>query len=202
MFENAFPRELEQDVLFVESRILVDGDIKVYAENTIWKLPSKVSVSIPDRVIFPDSLIPEEEGFSPEQALIYHCIFSRSLDGHVREKHVREMLESSETWIAPYILRICENYVVQILQLVFDKLKNSDCTIYIECAQRNLWSFVQGHQRMRSYWDVYYRRVCPRYENFVGKHLYDECFGYTKSMEKLARREHLKSQENGISEKP
>jgi len=194
MFENAFPHELEQDVFFVENHLSTSHDIKTHSESTIWKLPSGESISIPDRVDISDSLNLVEEGFSNVQALVYHCLCSRSLDGFIREKHVREMLEHQETWLVPYILRICEGYVLEILHLVYEKISHSDCTIYKECAQRNPWSFVQGHQRMRSYWDVYYRRIGCKYENYVGKHLYAECFGYSKKMEKLARREHLRSQ--------
>lgn len=117
--------------------------------------------------------------------MIYHCIFSRSYDGYVRQKHIEVLLDSATSeWAMPYIIKICDEYVKEILEIVYQKLNGRNCEKYKKLCDINFDYFKLGHCRMISYWNEYYRYECYRYQEYIGKKLYGECFGYNKTGQK------------------
>ena len=81
-----------------------------------------------------------------------HCLFSRSYDGHVRQRHVQALLDGEPPeWALPYIVEVCGEYVVQILELVYSRLRNRDTAAYAELCRLNLPHFLYVHARMVSY---------------------------------------------------
>lgn len=190
MFINAFPEQLKDDVEFVIERLALDSCCKaekfVTSQNVSWKLKNGKSICFPYRIYFTDKIADLGEIFTPTQEIIYHCIFSRSNDGYVREKHIAALLKvETPEWVIPYIVKICEEYVLKILDMVYSKLSETDTSEYKEICRLNLEQFVKGHDRMISYWNEYHRGKCYNFCDYVGKKLYEECFGYVKSMYKL-----------------
>lgn len=123
--------------------------------------------------------------FSHEQKLIYHCIFSRSCDGFVRQRHIEAILSDNYPfWAFPFILKVSDEYVMEIVEIIYEKLRFCNTTEMKEFCLVNLQQFIRSHDRMISYWNEFYRERCFRYKNYVGKKLYENCFGYTRSMEK------------------
>lgn len=118
--------------------------------------------------------------------VVYHCIFSRSCDGYVREKHIKALLSCDlPAWAIPYIIKVSDEYVIEILESIYQSLKNINTDDFKAICHKNLQSFLYGHDRMISYWNEFYRIQCYRYHNYVGYKLYKECYGYTLSLEKL-----------------
>ena len=190
MLIDAFPKQLKDDVEFVIEQISLDSCCKsgklVTYQNLSWELKNGECICFPYRIYFIDKIADCGEIFTPTQEIIYHCIFSRSCDGYVREKHISALLEAeTPDWIIPYILKICEEYVLNILDMVYSKLSETDTSAYKEICRLNLGQFVKGHDRMISYWNEYYRDKCYNFCNYVGKKLYEECFGYVKSDNKF-----------------
>ncbi len=123
---------------------------------------------------------------TPNERLIYHCIFTRSCDGHVREKHLRAiMTEDYPEWCMPYILKLSSEYVVEILEVIYEFMYGKDNALFQVFCQNNPYLFRYYHSRMISYWNEFYRDRCYRYHNYVGYKLYKECFRFRRSNEKI-----------------
>ncbi|MBE6846428.1 MAG: hypothetical protein E7508_12205 [Ruminococcus sp.] len=192
MFAKGFPKFLESDVKYVCSNIPFNTYRRVTEaesdEKSTWKISDKDSVSIPYRIYLTDCVEKAEENFTDIQTVIYHCIFTRSCNGFVREKHIRALLEADVPyWAVPYILKVCDEYVVQILEAVYERLSEADTMLYKEIWRLNPKKFICGYSRMISYWNEFYRDECPIFKDYIGKALFEKCFGYTRSMEKIFR---------------
>lgn len=194
MFEKGFPGQYAADIKVVLDEV-IPNKRKGFCGNWETKDGSTYMLENGELVSFPYRIYCEEIGddilsaFTPVQKLICHAIYSRSYDGFVREKHIGAILRDDyPEWMIPYIVKPADEYVVEILELLYQHLKRSDTEKIKQFCKRNLCAFLYGHARMISYWDVFYREYCYEYKNYVGKSLFEECFGYTRSMEKQRSR--------------
>ena len=182
---KAFPKEYTADVETVYNSLTVTS--KAYSgalysdETTEWSLLSGEKIEIPYRVYLSDKLIFQNK-LTAQQQVIYHCIFSRSYDGYVRQKHIEALLDSdTPEWAMPFVIQICDEYVKVILETVYQRLHGRNCEPYKTLCRLNFDYIKRAHTRMISYWNEYYRWDCYRYSDYVGKKLYGECFGYRKT---------------------
>ena len=185
---KGFPRELKDDVKAVCKTILINdkacGYLLYGGKSTEWKLSTGEKQEIPYRIYVSDKLLFTGK-FTERQKLIYHCIFSRSYDGYIREKHIKALLDHDlPEWAIPYIIKVCDEYVIEILETVYQKLKDKNCKIYKAVCSNNFKLIESGHSRMISYWNEYYRYSYYKYNDYIGKKLYSECFGYSKTGQK------------------
>ena len=186
---GAFPKECARDVLFVVRALLClgtrgYGDTVSGKQRSVWRLPTGEKIKIPYRIYIKDTICPVNR-FTGRQRLIYHCIFSRSYDGYVRQKHIEAILEHDvPEWAMPYVIKICGEYVKDILHIVYEKLKNQDCDRYKLLCRINFENTKLEHAHMLSYWSEYYRNECYRHRDYIGTRLYAECFGYRKTGQK------------------
>lgn len=183
MFEEGFPKEMQKEVQCVCSKILFKTYHNVCTgeseQLSRYQLLDGQEITFPYRLYYVDDIVGTGESFTPNQKVIYHCLFSRSCDGFVREKHIRELLSAElPAWAIPYILKVCDEYVVEILELVFAFLKDKDTSLYKKVCQKNSQQFLYSHDRMISYWNEFYRKNCESYRQYVGYRLFKECFGY------------------------
>ena len=86
---------------------------------------------------------------------------------------------SAGRWAIPYILKVCDEYVVEILELIYGRLAQRDTKWYRQLFSFNPRALLSGYNRMISYWKAYYRHRWSSYRQYVGFRLYRECFGYT-----------------------
>lgn len=192
MFTEGFPQRLEADMLSVCRRIFSDGidflDTAVTPERSVWQVAEGERIKIPYRIYLTDVDAGFCKNLSAVQETIFHCIFSRSHDGYVREKHIDALLKlGPPEWAIPYVVKVCDEYVVEILELVYRRLSGTDTSAYRAVCRRNLPRFVYSHCRMVSYWNEFYRDRCYHFHDYVGKALYEQCFGYTRSMDRAVR---------------
>lgn len=185
----AFPKNLQGDVDHVIEAIEKDlfvaekTDYNLRTTSHVFTLSSNEQVSIPYRIWLDDCENSIE--LTPVQQKILHCIYSRSTDGYVREKHIRAILEADiPFWAFPFVLKLCDEYVCEILSSIYDCLRVRDNSDIQAFCLMNISYFVYSHARMISYWDCFYRDQCYKYNEYIGKKLYDECFGYTRKYEK------------------
>ena len=182
---KAFPKEYAADVEAVCRALTVKsmayGGALYTGEATGWQLTTGERIAIPyrvyvsDRVVFPTRL-------TERQTLIYHCIFSRSYDGYVRQKHIEALLDlDTPEWAMPFVIQICDEYVKEILETVYQRLQGRSCEPYKTLCRLNFDYIKRAHTHMISYWNEYYRWDCYRYSDYIGKKLYAECFGYRKT---------------------
>jgi hypothetical protein len=187
MFSNGFPF-INSDVVnrvldiiphktygYAKTRVIDGNDVVFFMEQ--------VKISIPRRfyaVEINDSLLSK---LNFTERMILHCIYSRSCNGFVREKHIKALLsEDFPDWTIPYIVKICDEYVIEILYIVYENLKDRDTDKIKRFCADNWNEFCKSYSRMISYWNVYYRNECRKYENYIGRKLFVECFGAKQKM--------------------
>ncbi|ADP17084.1 hypothetical protein AXYL_03764 [Achromobacter xylosoxidans A8] len=108
------------------------------------------------------------------QALIYACMQSRHHDGHVRQRQIERLAGASEPWVVPFVVQLCSEYLVEILQDIEARLPLLDKRVYGPVLRSNPAFLDLAQQRMTSYWDCYYRRRGVRSETYVGFRLFKQ----------------------------
>lgn len=192
MFEEGFPVYLRKEV----HNVLGVLSTKTYNNvrngcldmdwNEDYILLDGSKIAFPYRIYFLDEQEAYDKLNTKEEKMIYHCIFTRSCDGYVREKHLKAILEGDfAEWCFPYILKLSGEYVVELLEIIYAAFRNRDNSLFQAFCMNNPYVFRYCHSRMISYWNEYYRGKYPKYRNYVGRFLYRECFGYTKDYDRL-----------------
>lgn len=185
---SAFPTFLHDDVDIVistiEKTLFSDKEALTYnsfqADNkSLFIINDNEHVQVPYRLLIDE--VPEIQSLSLVQKMILHCIYSRSTNGYIRERHIKAILqEDLPNWTIPFILKISDEYVVEILELTYNSLKEKDNSKIQEFCQNNKSYLKYAYSRMISYWNCYYRREYKNLNKYIGKKLFDECFGYKK----------------------
>lgn len=154
------------------------------SEQTICYCLNSEMVAIPYRVYYLGVSDEMLKDISLEQQMILHCIYSRSCDGYIRQKHLKLLLSMEYTeWTIPFIVKVCDEYIVEILEMTYEILKGHDTKDIKEFCLNNVELFCKSYARMVSYWNEYYRGRFPRSKDYIGRKLFRECFGYSHSME-------------------
>jgi len=181
---KAFPQSLKEDIIKVSKHIsnlsyLENENNNNISGITAFSLLSDEIIEIPNRVYYKDCN--DITNFTNTQKLIYHCIFSRSCDGFVRENNLQQILNLEyEDWCFPYIVKLADEYVIEILDKIYIHFKNQDCTKLIEFCSLNEKYLNSANSRMISYWNEYYRNQYIKISDYIGKKLFVECFGIDK----------------------
>ena len=192
LFENGFPKELRTDMSVVEKYIsgktynnIKNGQTE---ELCTYILQNGETVSFPYRIYYIEDNVSVLSELTQTQRIIYHAVYTRSCDGFVREKHLKELFESEmPEWIYPYILKLSDEYVIEIVECIYGELCLRNTDLLKKFCFLNLNQFLKSHARMISYWNEYHRNRCYRYRNYVGRRLFKECFGYSRRLEKLRK---------------
>ncbi len=183
MLEDGFPKDLYKDVQLIENHIL--------------NCPSKVSIGVTEEkryfsvhdhnIIFPYRMyyleIPATtfKEFNYQQKMILHCIYSRNDDGFIRQKYIESLLSMDfADWAIPYIVKINDEYVVEILEMTYTILKTHDTRRLKQICSENIPQMQKSYARMTSYWNEYHRKHYPNFRDYVGNKLFMECFGLTR----------------------
>ena len=178
---NAFPQNLQEDVTLVSKLISNSSYLDETNGDNVsgyinFKLLNTENIKLPNRVYFKD--LANVEYLSKQQKLIYYCIFSRSCDGFVRENSLKQILSTEyEDWCLPYIIKLADEYVVEILGVIYSHIKNNGCAKFAQMLDLNKDYAKTAKARMVSYWNVYYRQNFPQLNNYIGYKLFSDCFG-------------------------
>ena len=174
MLCDGFSPELKDDVSAVSRFIATKmyHGVKIgESENTCsYDLLGGGRVCFPYRVYYLDDVKEDTLSSLPwRQRMIYHAVFTRSCDGLVREKHLNYILEGSyPDWVFPYLIKLSDEYVIEILNAIYKKLKGQDTEKIKAFCKLNLQSFLQSHARMTSYWNEYARGIVLSSETILG----------------------------------
>ena len=97
------------------------------SDNMIAYTLENHAVDIPDRMYLLDIADAEYEKLTQTQKQILCCIYTRNCNGYVREKYLRKLLDMPmEQWVIPFIVKLCDEYVIEILEIIYDKLKERE----------------------------------------------------------------------------
>lgn len=184
MLLHSFPEEVVEDVIIVASSLpqeLYKTNSKFGADKSLcrYTLMNGEKISFPYRIYGIEKLeVPSFFTFT--QNLIFHAFLSRSDKGIIREEHIRAILEEDyPDWIFPYIIKLSDEYVIEILDVIYYYLSRQNCKNIQHFCKLNLQSFKRSYSRMVSYWNEYYRSCM--FCNYVGKKLFVDCYGYHNS---------------------
>ena len=186
MFVDGFPKSIFSAVDEAVSTMpyqLVGNIRNAVSSNDIQYMLDGVLIQFPYRIYYIDVSDEDLQALDTTQAMILHCIYSRHCDGFVREKHLRALLNMDfQAWAVPYIVKVCDEYVVELIELIYNSLKYQTNAIIKQFCAENYSSFCKSYNRMISYWDAYYRCDCPDFHQYVGRKLFIECFGAKRTM--------------------
>lgn len=177
----SFPKKLEADVRLVAQGI----PNQVYASGSCsYTLLDGEEIKFPYRIYGTEKIkLPINP--TTTQKLVAHAILSRSDNGFTREIHIRELLKGElPDWVFPYILKLSDEYVVEILETIYDSLHTQNCDQLKNFCRQNVASFVRSYDRMASYWGEYGKG--GSFHQYVGKKLFRECFGYQRALWRMA----------------
>ena len=152
--------------------------------NEINILSDGTKIRFPYRIYCADNDY-EYSQLTDHEKLIYDCIFTRSNDGHIREKHLRNILVSDiPEWCFPNIVRASADYVFEIIEAICDCLKQRENRQLHALCRNNSEIVRTDYRRMYSYWYEYYRRDFPEFNKYIGVKLFAECFSINTGMRK------------------
>lgn len=167
-FIAAFPKALHSDVSVVANLIgrgnATDEGLPVIVRCESLRIPYRIYDN-PDETLF--------TYLNEIQATVYACLLTRHHDGHVRQRQIERIVVSSEPWVAPFVVQLCGEYVIEILDVVEAHLSSMDQRIYGTFFRENSLFFRRTRDRMISYWDCYYRWLYKREVDYVGFRLFN-----------------------------
>ena len=187
LFQDGFPNYLMDDV----SKVVKLIPLKTYSnvkigttEYSIQYSQDSSVIKFPYRMYYINFPVENLNKLSLQQEMILHCIYSRSCDGFVRQQHLQSLLLMDYAdWAIPYIVSLCDEYVIEILEMAYDILKEKDTERIKRFCLENVQSFCKSYNRMVSYWNEYYRCEYKNFHKYIGRKLFRECLGYSKLME-------------------
>jgi len=155
------------------------------SEEKIEYILNGTTVEFPYRIYFLDVADETLNKLTFHQQMVLHCIYSRSCDGFVRQRHLRALLLMEyEDWAIPYIVKVCDEYVVEILEMTYTILSEQNTERFKNFCRENNKLFCKSYARMTSYWNEFYRDKYSQFYKYIGKKLFKECFGYSRALER------------------
>lgn len=169
--------ELKEDILKIMDSVSF-FESKVTIEYKIFNR----KLSFPYRIYSDDISDDFMSQFTTNQQKILHCIYSRHSNGFVREKHIKALFLSEIDFLTvPYIFKVCDEYILEIIEIVYSNLKQRNNEDFILFCEQNKICFFKSYSRMISYWNEYYRDKYPNFNVYIGKKLFEECFGFSSN---------------------
>ncbi len=163
-----FPSEFENEFNKIET--IFDFRTKHQSYTPFDIVFEKNILSIPMRVYTEENQIDNPVKLiqlSAIQKELLYCFFSRHHNGYVREKCLRKIIHSQNKFTAPYILQLLGEYVIEIIEVIYDNQDELNHINMIEYIRENPQHYEITKQRVYSYWNSYYRRTYPKYKKDV-----------------------------------
>lgn len=111
-------------------------------------------------------------GLGPEAQLVWLAWFTRNNDGEIRHAAVRGLFKRPEAWVAPFIVQLLGEYVIEISADIADFV---DTTVVSDPAWTEVFrsfcadnpGFIElSRARATSYWNEYYRNEVSNQGDF------------------------------------
>lgn len=121
-------------------------------------------VQIPTRLNFPRLSAGSERlsGLS-EPAL---CLVSRATDGFLRQSAATTITTLRSEWAAPFVATLLGDYVVEVVEVVWDALPGFDQALYANFVRENRTAVRTIRAQATSYWNAYYRDRFPEKRDY------------------------------------
>ena len=96
------------------------------------------------------------------------CLGTRHHDGHLREACLRQLLLQERAWTAPFVVHLCGEYVLEIVEAIEVALPAWNAEALARYLRENPAYVATLERRAVSYWNCYYRRRFPEWEDYPG----------------------------------
>lgn len=131
------------------------------------------SLQIPYRIYHPPVPDDSTSRLSATQQVVLSCLYTRHHNGYVRHKHLATVLESEAPWVAPFVVRLLGEYVIEIVVSISHALISSsaDSSLMARCrrfAAENGAFVWLTRQQAGSYWDCYHRHRYRHLRSYPG----------------------------------
>jgi hypothetical protein len=126
---------------------------------------------IPYRIYHQPLTASDQAGMSELERLVLACMYTRHADGVVRQDAARLVLSGQESFVAPFVVQLLGEYVVEISRDVLTALEarptgQAMLELLRHFAADNDDFMALTRDRARSYWAEYYRREWPSMRNY------------------------------------
>jgi hypothetical protein len=126
---------------------------------------------IPYRIYVPPISDIDFASLNVTEQSITACWFTRHHDGYVRERFLRALPAFDKPWIIAYVIALCGEYVVELLNYIWEHRNRFHPEMLGSFLRENPILLCKTRQRIRSYWNCYYRHASPHFNNYVGNQL-------------------------------
>lgn len=127
------------------------------------------ALRIPYRLYYDPDLLRRELSNSRATArLILLCLGTRHYDGYLRQECLQELLTSEAHWVAPYVIQLASEYVVEIAEDVANAIVGRNPATLRAFALENPAYRATLERRVTSYWACYHRRAYPERQCYPG----------------------------------
>ncbi|QKW36907.1 hypothetical protein HUT06_25180 [Actinomadura sp. NAK00032] len=162
--QAAFPAALADDVR-AAAQTVPEARLRPAGSSTVWVHGEQLA--IPYRLYHSEPREDLTAHLSAVQAKILHCLYTRHHDGHVRQRHLAQIIEATDSWIVPFVVQLIGEPVLEIVIAIKDGLVDLDLRgspdhqAYGRFVADNPDFLLLTSQRVASYWDCYYRNKFP-----------------------------------------
>jgi hypothetical protein len=146
-----------------ELRAMVDDTYRQPAEHLEVK---GFRINIPRRLHFLEGAEPltRLDGLS----LPARCLLTRATDGHLRQRALATIVDTSAASAVPFIALLIGDYVVEIVRVIEAALPSLDRAAYTNFVLENRSTMRLLRSRATSYWNAYYRHEYPTRAAYPG----------------------------------
>jgi len=116
-------------------------------------------IGIPSRLHFVG--LPAKGDALDHLNLASRCLTTRATDGHLRQRAVLSIISYQEAWVAPFVVMLLGEYVIEIVEDIRNALPTLDQSIYANLVRENRQAVQKLRARATSYWDAYHRQRYP-----------------------------------------
>jgi len=157
---QAFPRMLLPHVN--EALAIIPPCRIPLAEREIGRVNTHgETLHIPYRISSPVVTENDVAALSDAPREILACLYTRHHDGFVRQMYVPQLVPSTAEWVAPFVLQLLGEYVVEIALIIERHVETIPKESYRLFAAENPEFMRLTKQRIHSYHACYYRGRFP-----------------------------------------
>jgi hypothetical protein len=186
ILENAFPSDLISSLRLISDRLVSPSIFD--PSDPFSVVIAGGQIEIPYRIYVEPLTDHEVDQLPQELRIITACWFSRHHDGRVRERFLRSISANDSDWIVSYVLPLCGEYVLPILDLIWDERDRFSIHVLTSWIRLNTALYQTIRRRIVSYWNCYYRSENPDFSKYVGgrliefmdDHLHPDCGAISK----------------------
>lgn len=177
-FEKAFPDSIRSEVTAVEIEMSKSSVAAGYiSSTTISDFPLQLGprvLMIPSKINVQELSEQQIAAFNPEQIRIMNCLYTRHHDAVIREKYLMKILNETQEYVVPFVMQLLGEHIEEIGYIIFKKWKRINSPMYLAFSMQNPNFVRQTHQRIISFWRIYYKSKYREVSDYPSYIVFDQ----------------------------